>query len=180
MMSEQVAARPADVTLMYEGWQVWDGHYGPVRVGGHFVASVEFVQRSALRDVQAGSPLQIEHTGANHYRVTAEVLDTTGAVVLDVGSFRALRWVRPGETPGDFETGATVALGMSLNLNGWPDSSWTNRAAERYGIEHRWNVARILRVTEGRDDDAAEINEASMETVESSNQYCLLDCALID
>ena len=179
MTSEQVAARPAGIILMYDGWQVWDGQYGTVRVGGDLVASVEFVQRSDPRPVQNGSRLQVEHTRANGYLVTAEVLDTTGAVVLDLGSFRALRWVRPGEGPGDFIPGTTVALELSLSLNGWPDSPWTNRAAEQYGTNHRWHVERILRLSTGR-EDATEIDEASMETVDSSAQYCLLECSVVD
>src|SRR5215216_1713909 len=90
------------VVLMYVGWLVWDNPFGPVRVGGNVVASVEFVQRSALGPAETGSPPHIEHLGENRYRATARVLDTTDAVVLDLGALRALRWVRPGESPGDF------------------------------------------------------------------------------
>jgi hypothetical protein len=178
-MSEQARGRSPVVTLMYEGWQVWDGHYWPVRVGGDVVASIEFVQRSAPHPVEPGAPLHLEHIDSFRYLATARVLDTTDAVVLDLGSFRALRWVRPGEGPGDFETGAAVSLELNLGLNGWPDSPWTNRAADRYGTEHHWHVERILRVTTGR-DDATEIDEAAMETVDSVNQYCLLECSLVD
>lgn len=188
MTSEQVPTQSTGVTLMYSGWQVWDGQYGqtlddphyrPVRADGEMVASVEFVQRSAPRTVQSGSPLQVEHTGANWYLATAEVLDTTDAVVLDLGAFRVLRWVRPGEGPGDFVPGTTVALELSLNLNGWPESPWTKRAAELYGTDHRWQVERIVRITTDH-DDATEIDEASMETVDGVTQYCLLDCSLVD
>jgi hypothetical protein len=175
-MSETPAA---PVILMYVGWLVWDGQFSPVRVGGDMVASVEFVQRSALGAVEAGSAPEIEHLGENRYVAIAKVLDTTDAVVLDLGALRAVRWVRPGETPGDFQAGTTVSLELSLNLNAWQGDPWTNRAAALYGTDHRWLVQRIVRKTVDR-DDAQEIEVADTETVESSGQYCLLECTLID
>ncbi|MCW2766091.1 MAG: hypothetical protein JWO11_2050 [Nocardioides sp.] len=54
MTREQEPARPP-VTLMYAGWQVWDYPFGVVRVGGDVVASVEFVQRSALDLIDRGT-----------------------------------------------------------------------------------------------------------------------------
>ena len=173
---EDIARSP--VVLMYDGWQVWDGEYGPVQVGGEFVASIESVQRSAPEPVEQDAQLLIEHTDANWCRATARVLDTDGAVVLDLGSFKALRWVRPGESPGDFTTGDTVSLDLSLNLNAWQGSPWTNRATDLYGTDHRWHVERIVRITQGL-DDAVEISEAAMETVDSAHQYCLLHCSLV-
>lgn len=116
-MSERAA--PPSVTLMYEGWQVWDGVYGPVRVGEEFTASVEFVQRSPLSTVELAAEPHVEPLIANRYLATARVLDTADAVVLDLGSLRALRWVRPGESAGDFVAGTTVSLELSLNLNAW-------------------------------------------------------------
>ena len=175
-MSEHSAT---PVTLMYEGWQVWDGQYGPVRVGEDFVASVEFVQRSPLRTVETGAEPQVEHVVANRYVATARVLDTIDAVVLDLGSLRALRWVRPGESAGEFTVGTTVEIELSLSLNGWDDTPWTNSAAELYGTNHRWHVQRIVRRTIDI-DHAEEIAEASIETVDSATQYCLLECALLD
>ena len=166
------------VVLMYEGWQVWDGEFGRVYVAGEFGASVEFVQRSALEGAEPGATLQIQRTHSNWYRATARMLDTTDAVVLDLGPFRALRWVRPGESPGDFTTGDTVSLDLSLNLNAWQGSPWTNRAADLYGSDHRWRVERIVRTTQGL-DDAVEIDEAAMETVDGTYQYCLLHCTLV-
>jgi len=89
-----------------------------------------------------------------------------------------LRWIRRGETSGDFSKGDTVSVDLSLNLNGWPDADWTRRAAEQYGTAHRWRVERIVRLR--RDpDDAADINEASMETVDAGNEDCLLYCSLV-
>lgn len=164
---------------MYEGWQVWDGQYGPVRVGEDFVASVEFVQRSPLRAAEPGAEPHLAHVSANRYVATARVLDTTDAVVLDLGSIRALRWVRPGESAGDFTVGTTVALELSLNLNAWDDTPWTNRAAELYGTDHTWHVHRIVRRTTEQ-DDAEDIVEASMEAVDSARQYCLLDCSVVE
>lgn len=178
MPSKRSSTRPQAVTLMYPGWQVWDGEFGPVRVGEDFVASVEFVQRSPLHAVPRDREPQIEHLRDNWYQVVADVLDTSGAVVLDLGAFRVLRWVRPGETQGDFQPGTRVAFELSLSLNGWPDSPWTNRAAELYGSEHRWHVARITRFAMDS-DDATEIDEATLETVDSSGQYCLLECAVV-
>jgi hypothetical protein len=175
-MSKEPAA---PVTLMYEGWQVWDNQYGPVRVGEDFTASVEFVQRSPLRTAETGAEPQIEHVVANRYVATARVLDTIDAVVLDLGSLRALRWVRPGESAGDFTIGTTVSLDLSLSLNGWDDTPWTNRAAELYGTNHTWHVRRIVRRTIDQ-DDAEDIAEASTETVDSAHQYCLLECSLLD
>lgn len=167
------------VTLLYDGWQVWDGQFGRVRVGGDLVASIEFVQRSGLTVVDASSPPRLEQLGENRYRATAHVLDTAGAVVLDLGALKALRWVRPGESPGDFETGATASLDLSLSINGWPDTPWTNRAAELYGTDHRWHVQRIARMTiDGA--EAVEIDAADTDTVDSSSQYCLLECTLLD
>jgi hypothetical protein len=169
----------APVTLMYDGWQVWDGVFGPVRVGGDVVASVEFVQRSALTTVETGSRPHIEHLTENRYLATALVLDTSDAVVLDLGALRALRWVRPGETPGDFETGTTAALEITLSLNGWTDTPWTNRAAKLYGTDHRWRVDRIVRKTIGV-EGAQDIEEAAIETVDSAHQFCLLECTRIE
>lgn len=172
-MTERVA--PPLVTLMYEGWQVWDGTYGPVRVGESFAASVEFVQRSPLGTVKPGAEPHIEPLVANRYHATARVLDTTDAVVLDLGALRAMRWVRPGESAGDFIAGTTVSLELGLNLNAWDDAPWTNRAGELYETNHVWHVRRIvLRTIDS--DDSAEIAEASMETVDSARQYCLVDC----
>lgn len=166
------------ITLMYSGWQVWDGAYGPVRVGENFVASVEFVQRSPLRHVDAGAKPQIERVVDNRYRAIVHVLDTTDAVVVDLGLLRALRWVRPGETPGDFSPGTVAALDLSLNLNAWDETPWTNRANQLYGTNHKWHVQRIVRRTIDQDDDE-EIAEAVTETVDSALQYCLLDCTLL-
>lgn len=177
MVCEMSKKPAAPVTLMYEGWQVWDGQYWPVRVGEDFVASVEFVQRSPLRTAATGAEPQVEHVVANRYVATARVLDTIDAVVLDLGSLRALRWVRPGESAGDFTVGATVAFELSLNLNGWDDTPWTNRAAELYGTNHKWHVHRIVRRTIDQ-DDAEDIAEASIEAVDSATQYCLLECSL--
>lgn len=177
-MREQLKTLPGTATLLYDGWQVWDGHYWPVRAGGDLVASIEFAQRSVARPVEPTTELGIEQIDGCRYRATAKVLDTVDAVVLDLGAFRVLRWVRPGEGPGDFVAGDTVSLDLNLALNGWPDSPWTNRAAELYGTEHRWHIIRILRFTQGS-SDVTEITEAAMETVESSGQYCLLECSLI-
>lgn len=178
-MTREQEPAPPPVILMYEGWQVWDNPFGVVRVGGDVVASVEFVQRSALAMIDTDAEPQIEQIDTNRYLATAKVLDTTDAVVLDLGALRALRWVRPGESPGDFRSGSTVALELSLSLNGWPDTPWTNRAAELYGSDHTWRVQRILRLTiDG--DNATEIDEASIEAVDSAAQYCLLECSLID
>ena len=178
MNTNDTNARTDTVVLMYPGWQVWDGQYWPVRVGGEFVASVEFVQRSTPEDAGPGSKLQVEHTGSNWYRATAQVLDATDAVVLDLGSVRALRWIRPGEDSGDFAEGDTVSLDLSLSLNGWPDSAWTRRAAEQFGTDLRWRVERIVRLTDDL-DDPTDIDEAAMETVDAGNQYCLLYCSLL-
>lgn len=172
-MSERAA--PPSVTLMYEGWQAWDGVYGPVRVGEEFTASVEFVQRSPLSTVELAAEPHVEPLIANRYLATARVLDTADAVVLDLGSLRALRWVRPGESAGDFVAGTTVSLELSLNLNAWDDTPWTNKAGELYGTNHGWHVRRIVRRTIDS-DDAVDIAEASIETVDSARQYCLLDC----
>lgn len=175
-----MSERPSThLTLMYEGWQVWDGQYGPVQVGEDFSASVEFVQRSPMRSVAIGTEPQVKHIVENRYLATARVLETSDAVVLDLGSLRALRWVRPGESAGDFAAGTTVALELSLSLNGWDDAPWTNRAAALYGTNHRWRVHHIVRRTIDI-DDAEEIAEAAIETVDSATQYCLLECSLLD
>ena len=90
---------------------MWSHDYGRVRVGGEFTSSVEFHQRSALDPVERGRDLGIEHLGDFRHRTTARVLDTADdVVVLDLGAFRLLRWVRPGGTAGDFEPGTTVSL----------------------------------------------------------------------
>ncbi|WP_183093218.1 hypothetical protein [Nocardioides stalactiti] len=167
------------VVLMYEGWQVWDGQYWPVRVGGELVASVEFVQRSTPTSVEPDSSPRVEHIEGNRYRAIARVLDATDAVVLDLGALRALRWIRPGETAGDFSTGDLVSVDLSLSLNGWPTSSWTHRAAELHGTDHRWHVERIVYVT-GNPGDAVDLEEASMTTVDADDEHCLLFCTLVD
>lgn len=92
-MNDEGDPRTDPVVLAYPGWQVWDGHYWPVRVGGELVASVEFVQRSRPEAAEPGAEPRIEPTGENNYRATARVLDAAGAVVLDLGSLRALRWI---------------------------------------------------------------------------------------
>ena len=176
---KRISSRAPRVTLVYDGWQVWDGQYGPVRVGGDFRASLEFVQRSALRPAGPAAQLRLEHTDTNWYRASAKVLDSRDAVVLDFGSVRALRWVRPGESPGDFATGATVSLELSLSLNGWEGSPWTTRAAQQHGTDHLWHVERILRKSK-RTDESTEIDEAAMETVDSAYEYCLLQCVLLE
>ena len=167
------------VTLLFEGWHVWSNDYGRVRVGGEFTGSVEFHQRSALEAVEPGRALGIEHLGEIRYRATARVLDTTDdVVVLDLGAFRALRWVRPGETAGDFEAGTTVSLELLLGLDVWEGDPWVTRAAELHGSDHRWRVQSIVRRTKDS-DDAVEIEEATIETVDGITQYCLLDCLLL-
>lgn len=176
-------SRPVErLTLMYSGWQVWDGQYLddshlPVRVGHTFDATLEFVQRSPLRLVDGNSRLGVEHIEETWYQAVAKVLDTSDAVVLDFGNFRALRWVRPGESPGDFRTGDVVTLKVSLGLNGWVDTPWTDRAAAAHGALHRWRVEHIARRTIGS-NESTPILEASMATVESSEQYVLLTCTL--
>jgi hypothetical protein len=178
MSNEHLAARPPTITLMYSGWQVWAGEHGPVRAGGELTASVEFVQRSRPRVAQSGRRPLLEHTRENWYQAVASVLDTTDAVVLDLGAFRALRWVRPGEGTGDFQRETAVEFELSLNINPWTDSPWTNRAADLYGTNYRWSVDRILRFSTAT-GEAVELDEATMETVESSAQYCLLDCVVL-
>lgn len=178
MPTERSIAPSEAVILIYSGWQVWDGQYGPVRVGDDFEAAVEFVQRTPPRPIVEDREPGILHVRANIYMVVADVLDTSGAVVLDLGRFRALRWVRPGEGPGAFVVGTRVTFELSLNVNGWPESPWTSRAAELYGTDHRWRVHDIARLTIGS-DRATEITEASMETVDSAEQYCLVGCSVV-
>lgn len=173
-----VGSRP-EVTLLYEGWLAWDAPYGVPRVGGELIAAAEFVQRSAVRVVGPGaSPGIEEQLGGHVYRVIAHVLDTTDAVVLDLGACRAVRWVRPDEGPGEFRTGTTVSLELGLGVNPWDQTPWTSRAARLHGTDHRWLVRRILRVSAGK-DDATEVDEAGMNTVESTGQYCLLECSVM-
>lgn len=168
------------VVLMYVGWLVWDGAYGPVRVGGDFVASVEFVQRSSLLPVAPGAQPHLEHISESRYLATARVLDTEGAVVLDLGALRALRWVRPGETPGDFEPGMMATFEVLLALNAWDNTPETNRAAELYGTDHRWRVHRIVLKAVGSDGEL-ELDSADTDTVDSDDQkYCLLECTVVD
>ncbi|TYL51503.1 hypothetical protein FXB39_09805 [Nocardioides sp. BGMRC 2183] len=165
---------------MYEEWMVWGLEYGPVRVGGDFVASVEFVQRSALRPAAPGAQPHLEHISESRYLATARVLDTAGAVVLDLGTFRALRWVRPGETAGDFETGMMATFEVVLALNAWADTPETNRAAQLYGTDHRWRVHRIVLKTIDTGEEQ-ELEEADIDTVDSDDQkYCLLECTVVD
>lgn len=166
------------VTLLFEGWHVWSNDHGRVRVGGEFTSSVEFHPQSPLAVAEPGRRLGVEHLAECRYRVTARVLDATDAVVLDLGAFRALRGVWPGKTAGDFRAGTTVSLELLLGLDVWEGSPWVARAAELYGSEHRWRVRRIVRRTQDR-DDAVQIEEATIETVDSSGQYCLLECSLV-
>lgn len=174
MTSRTLKQRADTVVVTYEGWQVWDGQYWPVQVGGRLVASVEFHQRSEVEPARLGDVPHIEHIDSNTYRACARVLSTSDeAVVLDLGFFRAVRWIRPGEDAGDFSEGAVVSLNLSLNLNAWPRSEWTNRAASQYGTKHSWHVERIVRVTPGV-DDAIDIEAAETTTVESDLQNCLL------
>ncbi|TYL51502.1 hypothetical protein FXB39_09800 [Nocardioides sp. BGMRC 2183] len=166
--------------MTYDDWLVWDGAYGPVRVGGDFVASVEFIQQSSLLPVAAAAQPHLEHISESRYLATARVLDTEGAVVLDLGALRALRWVRPGETPGDFETGMLARFELFLGLNPWDNTPETNRAAELYGTDHRWHVHRIVLKTVGQDGER-EIDSADTDTVDSdSEEYCLLECTVVD
>lgn len=178
-MSGGVSEGASVVTVMYDGWLVWDGTYGTVAVGGELAASIEFVQGSTPRVLAPDAPLGLEHLGGNRYHVVANVLDATEAVVMDLGPFRVLRWVRPDETAGEFTKGARVALEVSLNLNGWPDSAWTTRADELYHTQHRWQVHRIVRTTAGH-DDSTDVEEASTENVDSARQYCELECSLLE
>lgn len=178
-MAHSLDSARSIVTLWYAGWQVWDGEFGEIRVGGDFAASVEFVPRSSLELAESNTDAQIRHLHSNWYRATAMVLDTSGeAVVLDLGAFRALKWIRPGEGSGGFHPATTVNLELSLNLSGWMDTPWTNRAAELYGSNHTWRVHRILRFSVG-DDTGTEIDEAVIETVDSVDQHCLLECSLV-
>lgn len=131
-------------TLMYEGWQVWDGTYGHVRTGADFVASVEFVVHSRVQVVEPGIQPSLRQIEDNQYLAVAKVLDTTDAVVLDLGVLRALKWVRPGETADPFAPAITVAMKLSLSLNPWEDTPWTNRAAQLHSTNHRWRVHRIV------------------------------------
>ena len=176
-------SRPVErLTLMYSGWQVWDGQYLddshlPVRVGHAIDATLEFVQRSPLSLVDEKSRLGVEHIEETWYRAVARVLDTSGAVVLDFGNFRALRWIRPGETPGDFRTGDVASLKVSLGLNGWVGAPWVDRAVAAYGAKHRWRVDGMSRRTIGS-SESTPIFEASTASVESSDQYVLLTCTL--
>lgn len=180
MSSEHRAARPDPIRLMYSDWQVWAGEHGLVRVGGDFTASIEFVQRSPLQVGQEGAIPHLSHLRDNWYRAVVAVLDTTDAVVLDLGGgLRALRWIRPGEGPGDFVPGSVVEFDLSLNLNPWTDAPWTTRAAHLYDTDHRWLVRRIVR-SNNDGSDPVDLEEATMDTVASSGQYCLLDCTLLE
>lgn len=51
-------------------------------------------------------------------------------------------------------------------------------AAQLYGTDHTWRVHRIVRRTIGV-EDADEIDEATIEAVDSSEQYCLLACTRV-
>jgi hypothetical protein len=67
---------------------------------------------------------------------------------------------------------------LSLDLNPWPDSPWTTRAADLYGTNHIWSIDRIVRFTT-TSGETIELEEANMDTVESFGQYCLPDCVVL-
>lgn len=164
---------------MYDGWLVWDGAYGPVKVGGTFAASIEFVPRTAVVRLDRDRDLAMQHLGENRYQVTARVLEATEAVVLDLGALRVLTWVRPGETATDFTAGTTVALEVNLGLNPWEETPWTTRAIAEHGAEVRLHVKRISLWTSGH-NYMTDLPEATTDTVDSAREYCLLECHILD
>lgn len=179
MVLEGDVVREPRVTVMYEGWQVWDGVYGPVAVGGVVTATVEFVLRSRPVPTAAGVHPSMRHLGANRYGVTATVRDVGEAVVLDLGPLRVLSWVRPGEAPTGFEAGRAVAAEIGLGLNPWDDTPWTLRAVAEHGAAARLQVEGITRHGPGP-DDVTDLSTATTDTVDSASQYCLLDCRILE
>lgn len=167
------------VTIMFEGWQVWDGVYYPVVVGQGFTATVEFSPGTAPVVVDSSTSLSMTYLGESRYAVTARVLDATDAVVLDLGPLRIMKWIRPGEAQTDYTTGDTVSLEVMLGLNAWDGSPWTNRAIVEHGAEVRLHVDRITLWGPGH-ESGTELTEATTDTVDSAHEHCLLDCRVLD
>lgn len=164
--------------LMLDGWLVWDGLYGPLRVGEVFVASVEFAPASTPRAVEPGAQHSWRHVTGNRYMMVGLVHEGPQVRVLEVGDLRLLRWARPDEAADPLVDGTTVEVEAKLNLNPWAESDWSRTAASTHATDLRWRIDRITRFSVDG-EVPAEIAECSIETVDSATQYCLLDCTLL-
>jgi len=173
----QAGSQGLVITVMYEGWLVWDGVYGPVELGAALPTTVEFLPRTPVV-LSADREPTMRHLAKNRYQVTAKVLDATDAVVLDLGPLRVLKWVRPGETAGDFTAGEMVTLEVALGLNPWDETPWTTRAISQHHAETRLRVERIT-LWGLEDDFVTELTEATTDTVDSATEYCLLECQVL-
>lgn len=167
------------LTIVFPGWQVWDGVYDPVSVGQAFTATVESSFVTVPVVVDSGKRPSMMHLGESRYAVTATVLAATDAVVLDLGPLRVIDWVRPGEARTGYTTGDTVTAEVVLGLNAWDGSSWTNSAIEEHAAEVRLHVDRITLWGPGH-ESGTELTEATMGTVDSAYEHCILDCRVLD
>lgn len=165
-------------TLMLDGWLVWDGLYGPLHLGDVFAASVEFAPLSVPVQVDLGSERSLRHLDANRYAAVGVVRESSETQVLDVGELRVLRWARPGDALGALTAGATVALEAALNLNPWAEADWSRHATSEQGAMYQWRVERMTRYRVG-EGDPTDVRECSTDTVDSADQYCLLECTLL-
>lgn len=167
------------LTLMLDGWLVWDGLYGPFHIGDEFLASVEFAPVSTPQAVEPGTHHSLRHLGGNRYAAVGLVHEAPQIRVLEVGKFRLVRWSRPDESADDaLVDGATVELEAKLNLHPWAESEWSRNAASTYATEVRWRIDRITRFSVDG-GDPTDVPECSIETVDSATQYCLLECVML-
>lgn len=162
------------VVLMLDGWLVWDGLYTPLRVGEEFSASVEFAPLSDPTATLDGT--RLDHLAGNRYSVVAEIRGHSDDVVaLSVDDFTMLRRRHPDDAFSDMPAGSRVSLELGLNLNPWAEEPWARNAAVEYSADLTWCVEQISLV--GSDQrKPIQIDEANIDTVESSDQHCLVTC----
>lgn len=164
----------SSLVLMLDGWLVWDGLYTPLWAGDEFRASLEFAPLTSPTTTHDAA--RLDHIADNRYAVVAEVLGYDDDVVaLGVDDFTMLRRRHPDDAFTTAPSGSHVSLEVGLNLNPWAEEPWSRRAAAIYSADLTWRVERITLVDSGK-PESVDINEASIDTVNSSEQHCLLTC----
>lgn len=166
------------IQVLHDGWLIWDGVVGVVRTGEVTTTSLACHATDPWEGA-ADAEVGLEQVGPARYRAVARLLALRAdCLVLDLGEVSAVTWVRPGENapvpPGSRE-GDLLAGEIVLSIDAWQEAAWSRWAARHHGTDHELLVRRIVRVAD-RDGSQEELDEASVDTVASAGEHCLLTC----
>jgi hypothetical protein len=176
----RVALWGSAIFVGFDGWQVWSGEYGDVKVGNEIVSSIEFTERGAVTELPADRPTtpRRDWVGRSTYRATAEVVEVGESVVLDLGDLKVMQWARPTGAADRYRLGEHVELELDLGLNAWNDAPWVYEVARRHDVVYRLRVDEIASYADASSRPRL-VEKASRTTVPDTG-YCMLRCVRVD